>query len=258
MDTYTRPWPRSTPHSADNPATLRIYDTTLRDGTQREGISLSVDDKIRIAMRLDELGVAYIEGGWPGSNPKDVEFFSRARDLEWLHARLTAFGATCPAGGNPEDDPNLRALLDSGAPVCTIVGKASLFHVREVLRTTAYENLRMISDSVSYLVGEARSVVFDAEVANMAPDEHAPYVGRSAFAHKGGLHAAAMRRDPRSYQHVEPTTVGNRMRVVVSELAGRGSLLSKAEELGITIYHRGVMAGVGGRCRVRSVAWLRS
>jgi 2-isopropylmalate synthase len=346
---------------------VHIYDTTLRDGTQREGISLSSDDKIRIACRLDELGVAFIEGGWPGSNPKDADFFERALELDWANALIAAFGATCRVGSNPEDDPNIRALIDSHAPVCTVVGKAWTLHVDEVLRTTRDENLRIISESVSYLVAEGRRVVFDAEhffdgyradptyaldtvraaalagaetvtlcdtnggalpwlvektvrevadavscplgihthndsgcgvantlaavrggaslvqgtingygercgnadlcaiipdlelkmqrrglpeghlsqlsdvarfvaeVANLAPDPQRPYVGRSAFAHKGGLHAAAMRRNPDSYQHVDPEQVGNQTRVVVSELAGRSSLISKAEELGLTI-----------------------
>jgi 2-isopropylmalate synthase len=108
---------------------IRIYDTTLRDGTQREGISLSRDDKLRIATRLDRLGVAFIEGGWPGSNPKDAEFFARARDMDWQHALIAAFGSTRRAGQAPEADPNLQALLEAGTPVCTVVGKSSNLHV---------------------------------------------------------------------------------------------------------------------------------
>jgi len=344
---------------------IQIYDTTLRDGTQREGISLSCDDKIRIARRLDELGVSFIEGGWPGSNPKDAEFFDRARDIPWQTAKVAAFGSTCRVGGGPEDDSNIKALLDSGAPVCTVVGKTWTLHVTEVLRTTFDENLRIIERSLAYLRERGRRVVYDAEhffdgyradakyalatlqaairggaetlvlcdtnggslpwqvgevvravrdavrhplgihahndsetavanslaavnegaiqvqgtvngygercgnanlcsvipalelklglaalpegrlrtlaeasrfvseVANIAPDEHLPYVGKSAFAHKGGIHVAAMRRNATSYQHVDPDLVGNRMRVVVSELSGRGNLLSKAEELGL-------------------------
>jgi 2-isopropylmalate synthase len=344
---------------------IQIYDTTLRDGTQREGISLSCDDKLRVAQRLDELGVAFVEGGWPGSNPKDAEFFQRARDIEWRRAKIAAFGSTCRAGGAPEDDANIRALLDSGAPVCTVVGKSWTMHVIDVLRTTLEENLRIIEKSLAYLRANGRRVVYDAEhffdgyradrayatetlraavrggaetlvlcdtnggslpwqiaevvravkaelghplgihahndsecavanslsavaegaiqvqgtvngygercgnanlvsiipalelkmgikalpegrlrtltelshfvaeVANLAPDEHLPYAGRSAFAHKGGIHVAAMRRNAESYQHVVPELVGNEMRVVVSELSGRGNLLSKAEELGL-------------------------
>ena len=352
---------------------VQIYDTTLRDGTQREGISLSCEDKLRIARCLDDLGVAFIEGGWPGSNPKDAEFFERARDLPWQRAKIAAFGSTCRVGGGPEDDANIRALLESGAPVCTVVGKTWTLHVTDVLRTTREENLRIIEASLAYLREHGRRVIYDAEhffdgyradpayavetlraavrggaetlvlcdtnggslpwqiaevvravkaivkaplgihahndsetavanslaavhegaihvqgtingygercgnanlcsvipalelklgtpclpeghlrtlyevahlvaeVANLAADEHLPYVGKSAFAHKGGIHVAAMRRNVTSYQHVVPELVGNQQRVVVSELSGRGNLLSKAEELGL-----GAGADVGG------------
>ncbi len=344
---------------------IQIYDTTLRDGTQREGISLSVEDKLRIARRLDELGVTFIEGGWPGSNPKDAEFFACAREIQWQSATIAAFGATCRVGGSPEDDANIKALLDSGAPVCTVVGKTWTLHVTDVLRTTLDENLRIIEASLAFLKAAGRRVIYDAEhfydgyradpayaletlkaairggaetlvlcdtnggslpwqiaettravkaalnhplgihahndsetavanslaavvegavqiqgtingygercgnanlcsliptlelklgkrclpegrlktiseaskfvaeVANLAHDSHLPYVGTSAFAHKGGIHVAAMRRTAASYQHVDPDVVGNTMRVVVSELSGRGNLLSKAEEYGV-------------------------
>src|SRR5579883_2384562 len=129
-----------------------IYDTTLRDGTQREGISLSATDKIRIARTLDALGVSYLELGWPGSNPKDAEVFARARDVEWRSARVSAFGSTRRAGTGPEDDPQVRALLATGAPVCAIFGKTSVTHVRQVLRAATDENLRMIEETVAYLV----------------------------------------------------------------------------------------------------------
>ncbi len=355
---------------------IQIYDTTLRDGTQREGISLSCDDKLRIARRLDALGVAFIEGGWPGSNPKDAEFFERARDIPWQTARVAAFGSTCRVNGGPEDDANIKALLDARTPVCTVVGKTWLLHVTDVLRTTPDDNLRIIEKSLAFLREQGRCVVYDAEhffdgwradpsyaletlraavrggaetlvlcdtnggslpwqvgevvravkakldhplgihahndsecavasslaavhagavqvqgtvngygercgnanlcsiipaielkmggrclpegrlatlhevshlvaeVANLAPDEHLPYVGKSAFAHKGGIHVAAMRRNAVSYQHVEPALVGNEMRVVVSELSGRGNLLSKAEELGLALGSGGDVAGV--------------
>src|SRR5512143_328135 len=141
----------SSSEAREGPPMIQIYDTTLRDGTQREGISLSCEDKLRIARRLDELGVAFIEGGWPGSNPKDAEFFERARDLPWSTAQLTAFGATCRVGGSPEDDANVRALVDARTPVCTVVGKTWTLHVAEVLRTTADENLRLIEQSLGYL-----------------------------------------------------------------------------------------------------------
>ncbi len=344
---------------------IQIYDTTLRDGTQRTDISLSVSDKLNIAHRLDDLGVAFIEGGWPGSNPKDAEFFLRAVDIPWKTAQISAFGSTCAANKNPEDDENIRALLDAGTPVCTVVGKTSSLHVMDVLRTTRENNLRMIEESLAYLKAQGRQVIYDAEhlfdgykedpvyaletlraairggaetlvlcdtnggsmpwevtdivrtiqadlkhplgihthndsecavantlaavrqgciqvqgtingygercgnanlcsiipdlelklgmtcmpngnlaklfdlshyvaeVANLAPDEHLAYVGRSAFAHKGGIHVAAMRRNPHSYQHIDPELVGNSMAVVVSELSGKGNLLSKAEENGM-------------------------
>ena len=341
---------------------IQIYDTTLRDGTQSEGFTLSGIDKVRIAKRLDAIGVAFIEGGWPGSNPKDAEFFERAQDMEFKHSLVTAFGSTCRVQGGPEDDANIKALLDSKTPVCTIFGKTWTLHVTDVLQTTLEENLRIIEHSVAYLREQGRRVIYDAEhffdgykadpsyaletlqaavrggaetvvlcdtnggtlpwdleriirdlkpalahpfgihthndsgcavvnsligvregaiqvqgtingvgercgnanlcsiipdlelkmnlqclpdgnivrltdlshfvmeVANVTPDEHLPFVGKSAFAHKGGVHVAAMRRSVQSYQHVEPEKIGNKMRVVVSDLSGRGNLLSKAEE----------------------------
>jgi 2-isopropylmalate synthase len=351
---------------------IQIYDTTLRDGTQSEGFNLSASDKVRIAQKLDDLGVAFIEGGWPGSNPKDVEFFDRARDMAWKNAKIAAFGSTCRVKGGPDDDANIKALLKSGAPVCTIFGKTWTLHVKDVLLTTLEDNLRIIEQSVAYLRSQNRRVIYDAEhffdgykadsvyaietlkaamrggaetlvlcdtnggtmpweiesiiremkdslwgldaasplghppfgihthndsdcavvnslvavregaiqvqgtingvgercgnanlvsviadlelkmglkclpeggltkltdlshfvdeVANLTPNDHQPYVGKSAFAHKGGVHVAAMRRSAQSYQHVAPETVGNKMRVVVSDLSGRGNLLSKAEE----------------------------
>jgi len=346
---------------------IQIYDTTLRDGTQSEGFTLSSNDKVRIAQKLDELGVAFIEGGWPGSNPKDVEFFERARDIQWKNALIAAFGSTCRVKGGPEDDANIKALLDSQTPICTIFGKTWTLHVREVLLTTLEDNLRIIEQSVAYLKANGKRVIYDAEhffdgykadasyaletlcaairggaetvvlcdtnggtlpwevehiirdlkpalahpfgihthndsecavvnslaairegaiqvqgtingvgercgnanlisimadlelkmgyqclpegnisnlydlshfvaeVANITPDEHLPFVGKSAFAHKGGVHVAAMRRSAQSYQHVEPELVGNKMRVVVSDLSGRGNLLSKAEEHGVEV-----------------------
>jgi 2-isopropylmalate synthase len=346
---------------------VQIYDTTLRDGTQREGLSLSAADKIRIARLLDGLGVAFIELGWPGSNPKDAEAFERARDLPWSTAVLSAFGSTRRAACSPDGDPQVAALLATRTPVCTIFGKSSLLHVREVLRISCEENLRMIFETVRYLVESGRRVIYDAEhffdgyredpefaletlraaagagaesivlcdtnggtlpweieqrvgavvkalgvrvgvhahddagcgvansvaavragaahvqgtingygercgnanlcsivpnlelkmgrrcirdgalaelthvawqiaeIANLAPDAHAAYVGRSAFAHKGGVHVAAIRRHPRAYEHVDPALVGNRTRVVVSELSGRGNVLAKAEEYDVEL-----------------------
>jgi 2-isopropylmalate synthase len=142
---------------------IQVYDTTLRDGSQRKDISLLCNDKLRIAQRLDELGVAFIEGGWPGSNPKDVEFFERARRMTRKTALISAFGSTCQANLDPAEDPNIRALLEAETPVCTIFGKSSVLHVTEVLRTTKDNNLRMIEQSVAYLRGQGRRVIYDAE-----------------------------------------------------------------------------------------------
>ena len=345
---------------------VQIYDTTLRDGTQREGISLSCDDKLKIAAGLDDLGVDFIEGGWPGSNPKDADFFRRVKGIKLHNAVITSFGSTCRVGGDPSTDPNIRSLLDAQTEVCTVVGKTSMLHVTEVLQTTPAENLRIIRESVAYLIRNGRRVIYDAEhffdgykldrsyslatlqaaadggaevmvlcdtnggsmpwevasivravgqesiaplgihthndgecavanslmavsegcvqvqgtlngygercgnanlisviadlelklgmqclpegclrkltelshfvaeVTNLSPDEHLAYVGKSAFAHKGGIHVAAIRRSSQSYQHIDPALVGNQSRVVVSELSGRGNLLSKAEEFGLT------------------------
>jgi 2-isopropylmalate synthase len=144
-------------------AKIELYDTTLRDGTQMEGISLSVEDKLKIARRLDDVGVHYIEGGWPGSNPKDAEFFARIGELKLRNATIAAFGATRRAGATAEDDPNLKALVDAKTKVVTIVGKASERQVTEVLETTAEENLAMLADSVRYLKNRGLTVFFDAE-----------------------------------------------------------------------------------------------
>ncbi|MBE7453455.1 MAG: citramalate synthase [Kofleriaceae bacterium] len=347
---------------------VEVYDTTLRDGAQRAGISYSVEDKLRIARALDELGVTFIEAGWPGSNPKDAAFFERARVEPWRHATLCAFGATRRAGVTPAEDANLIALLDAGTPVCTIFGKSSRFQATEILRASPEDNLQMIADSVAFLRAAGRRVIYDAEhffdgfaadpayalatlaaaagagaetvvlcdtnggtlpwdvatavaaarahlgaggprlgihahddsgcatasslaavragarhvqgtingygercgnadltavipglalklgltalppgrltalpavarlvaeVANLAPDEHAAYVGGHAFAHKGGVHVAAMMRHPASYQHIDPAAVGNAARFVVSELSGRANLVEKAAALGL-------------------------
>ncbi|HCU97755.1 MAG TPA: citramalate synthase [Chloroflexi bacterium] len=355
---------------------IKIYDTTLRDGTQREGISLSCDDKLRIAQRLDDLGVHYIEAGWPGSNPKDVEFFERMPELNLQNARITSFGSTCRANSDPDQDNNIKALLQSGTPTCTIVGKSWKLHVTEVLQTNLQENLRMIEQSIAFLKTNNKEVIYDAEhffdgyfndpeyametivyaaengadtivlcdtnggtmpwqigsilekirkklnitlgihthndagcavanaliavqngathvqgtingygercgnanlcsiipdlelkmgisclpenninklyetshfiaeVANLSPNEHQPYVGHSAFAHKGGIHVSAMRRNPMSYQHIDPELVGNKMRTIVSELSGQGNLHSKAEEFGIKLDEKETVATV--------------
>ena len=346
---------------------IYLYDTTLRDGTQREGISLSVDDKLKIAQRLDDFGVHYIEGGWPGSNPKDAEFFARALEIDFQHAKLAAFGATLKKDKAPEDDLNIQMLLEAGTPVITLVGKSWDLHVTEVLETSLENNLEMIAKSVVYFVERGKEVIYDAEhffdgykanpayaldtlaaaansganavvlcdtnggtlpweieeictaiaaqidapfgihahddggcgvantlaavrvgaiqvqgtingygervgnanlttiipdlqlkmgkqcvpvdklnhltdlsyyvaeVANLPHDKHYPYVGSSAFAHKGGIHVAAMLKTERSYQHVDPTLVGNQRRTLVSELSGRGNVVDKSRQLGLDV-----------------------
>ncbi len=142
---------------------VAIYDTTLRDGTQREGISLSVADKLKVTRLLDDLGVSYIEGGWPGSNPKDAAYFEAVRELPLRHAKVAAFGSTCRKGARPEEDENIRALVEAHTPVVTVVGKTSMLHVRDVLQTTPEENLRMIRESVAYLKSLGKEVIYDAE-----------------------------------------------------------------------------------------------
>ncbi len=346
-------------------ASVQIYDTVLRDGTQREGISLSVVDKLHIAQKLDELGIHFIEGGWPGSNPKDAEFFERARHLPLANSALVAFGSTRKPKTKAATDVNLQALANAGVKVITLVAKSSELQVTRVLETTLDENLSMIADSITYLKARGLSVFLDAEhffdgfesnsayalhvlemaaqagadclilcdtrggalpgevmaaieaarkvttvplgihahndselavantlaavragvsqvqgtingygercgnanlcsvipalklkmgidcitdaqltkltevshyiseEANLAPDPFLPYVGTSAFSHKAGYHVAALSKWIDSYQHIDPAQVGNKKRVVVSELSGRRNILQKAEELNI-------------------------
>ena len=360
---------------------MQVYDTTLRDGAQREAISYSVVDKLAVARLLDEFGVGFIEGGWPGAMPKDTEFFSRARnELNLKHAVFVAFGATRKAGVRVQDDKQVRALLDAETPAVTLVAKSDVRHVERALRTTREENLAMVHDSVAHLVGEGRRVFLDlehffdgyafdpdytasvaaaalaagaeaavmcdtnggmlpsritrtvtevrdrlaltlgisaeeavlrlgihcqndtscavantiaaveagvphfqctangygerpgnadlfavvanlqlklglpvlpegcvssmvrvahaiAEIANIAPDTHQAYVGSSSFAHKAGLHASAIKVDPLLYNHIEPAVVGNEMRILVTEMAGRASIELKSRELGIDLTH---------------------
>ena len=142
---------------------IKVYDTTLRDGTQGEGVSFSMEDKVRIAQRLDALGIHYIEGGWPGSNPKDLRFFKRVQDVVFKTAKITAFGSTRRPGVRPQEDPNLQALVEAGPPVVTIFGKSWDFHVTSALGTTLEENVAMIGDSVAYLLKHFEEVIFDAE-----------------------------------------------------------------------------------------------
>jgi len=347
--------------SARPPVT--VYDTTLRDGTQGTGISFSVQDKLRVAERLDEFGVHYIEGGWPGSNPKDAEFFAEAAKRNWRQAKLAAFGMTRRGGIKVSEDPQVRQLLAAETPVVTIVGKTWPLHVREVFGVTLEENLGMIRDTVAFLKDNGREVFYDAEhffdsyredadyslatvraaaeagaslvvlcdtnggslpdfvadatrkvasvlsapvgahthndcglgvanalaaveagavqvqgtmngygervgncnlttlvpllqlkvglplvpdlarltelsrfideVANIPPDIRAPFVGRAAFTHKGGLHANAVQKLARSYEHIDPSVVGNERVVSISDLSGQSNVLMKAVELGL-------------------------
>jgi 2-isopropylmalate synthase len=346
---------------------VQLYDTTLRDGTQKEGVSFSVVDKLNITQKLDELGIHFIEGGYPGSNPKDDEFFQKAKSLKLASSVLVAFGNTRRAKAKAEEDANLQALVKAGVKVVAVVGKSSELQVTRVLGTTPAENLSMIADSVAYLRSKGLTVFFDAEhffdgfkhnreyslrclataaeagasclvlcdtnggtlpneiaeavaaakkatrvplgihthndgelavanslaavsagvtqvqgtingygercgnanlcsiipnlklkmgidcisdeqlarltevshfvneTANLASDTSLPYVGTSAFSHKGGLHVSATMKWNESYQHIDPARVGNRQKVVVSELAGRGNILYKAKELGLDL-----------------------
>ena len=347
---------------------IDIYDTTLRDGSQGEGISFSVEDKVKIARRLDAFGIDYIEGGWPGSNPKDVEFFERMKSVTLTHAKLAAFGSTRRPNRRPEDDPNLQQLLDAGTPVVTFVGKSWDFHVTEALRLPLEENLVMIADTVKFYKAHGKETIFDAEhffdgwkrnpnyagqcldaalsagvdcvalcdtnggtlpneveaiveevtkrfpagrfaihthndtecgvantlvgvqsgcvqvqgtinglgertgnanltsiipslalklgydlscashltelselsaymdeIANVMPRTSAAYVGRSAFAHKAGLHIDAMRKNPETYIHLDPALVGNENRILVSEHSGSSAILEKVQKTGLDL-----------------------
>ncbi len=346
---------------------IYIYDTTLRDGAQGEGISFSSADKIRIAERLDAFGIHYIEGGWPGSNPKDMDFFTEAAKRKFKQAKVAAFGSTRRANTKCKDDPQIDMLVKANTPVVTLVGKTWSLHVREVIRTTPGENVAMIGDSVRFFKEHGKEVVYDAEhffdgyrddpcyamatlkaaqdsgvdivvlcdtnggtmpgevsritteviqqmkcavgihthndsgvgvanalaaieagavqvqgtingygertgncnmttvipclvlkmgydcvskenvrrlrdlsmfvddLANVRHDIRQPFVGATAFAHKGGIHVNAIEKVARSYEHIEPETVGNHRRVLVSELSGRSNILMKAHELGMDL-----------------------
>jgi 2-isopropylmalate synthase len=345
-----------------------LYDTTLRDGCQAEDVNFTLDDKLRIVERLDEFGVRYVEGGWPGSNPRDEEFFRAVRGLRLRHARVAAFGSTRRPGVRASQDRNLRLCLQAETPVVTIVGKTWDLHVRDDLRIPLDENLDVIRDSMAFLAQRCDEVVFDAEhffdgwaanpdyalaclraaadggaavlclcdtrggslptrvgeavrvvrehlpdlrlgihchndgelavansvaaveagcaqvqgtingvgercgnanlisvvgvlqlklgygcvrptqlrrlaglsrfvdeLANLEPDKRQPFVGQSAFAHKGGLHVAAVKKNRETYEHIDPAVVGNVQRVLVSDLSGRSNLLSKAEQFGLDL-----------------------
>ncbi len=343
-----------------------LYDTTLRDGTQGEGVSLSCNDKLKIAQKLDEFGVSYIEGGWPGSNPKDAEFFARQNELDLKNAKIAAFGSTRYKGTTCDKDANIQALVEANTPAVTLVGKSWDLHVTHILETHQEENLDMIIESVTYFKERGKEVIYDAEhffdgykaspnyamltltaavqggadcvvlcdtnggatpweveeiakrvsekfegvqvgihahndcelgvanslagvrggavhvqgtvngygervgnanlmsvipdlqlkmgydcvtddqlenltklsryvdeLANMTPNDRQAFVGNSAFAHKGGIHVAAIMKVEESYQHMDPVLVGNEKRTLVSELSGRGNIVSKAAEFGL-------------------------
>jgi 2-isopropylmalate synthase len=361
---------------------FQVYDTTLRDGAQQEGLSLSVQDKLAIATHLDDLGVGFIEGGWPGAIPKDTEFFRRAaEELTLKQAQLAAFGATRKPGVKVHDDPQVAALVDSLAPVVTLVAKSDIRHVERALRTTPEENLRMVTETVAYLREHGRRVFLDAEhffdgyrfdpayavevvraaaaagaevvalcdtnggmlpnevtdvvgsvltsspaligihchndtgcavanslaavaagalhvqgtlngygertgnadlvtvlsnlelklgkqvlpagrlkevtriahtvneIANVQPYNRQPYVGASAFAHKAGLHASAIKVDPDLYQHTDPALVGNDMRMLISDMAGRASIELKGKELGFDLTDRDLLGRITDRVK---------
>jgi 2-isopropylmalate synthase len=346
---------------------IDLYDTTLRDGCQAEDIAFTVEDKLRIVERLDDFGVRFIEGGWPGSNPRDETFFAEAKRLRLKHARLAAFGSTRRVGVRASDDPNLRKLLQAETPVVTIFGKTWELHVREDLRISKLQNLEVIHDSVAFLKAHVDTVIFDGEhffdgyredpefaleccraaadagadlvclcdtnggrlseeiaaataavrqavtcaigihchndselavanslvavqhgaaqvqgtingigercgnanlcsvaanlqlkmgykvvtatqlrqlrelshfvweLANAEPNKRQAFVGLSAFAHKGGIHVAAVQKNPLTYEHIDPALVGNRQRVLVSDLSGRSNILYKAQEFGMDV-----------------------
>ena len=346
---------------------VKIYDTTLRDGAQTEGISFTVEDKIKIAKLLDQLGAHYIEGGWPGSNPKDIEFFRRIKDVNFKNAKIVAFGSTRRANIKPEDDQNLKEMVASGAPAVAIFGKSWDFHVTDALKIPLDENIRMIEDSIRFLKKQGKEVIFDAEhffdgykanpkyalrslkaaekggadilclcdtnggtlafetqkimndvkkkvkkplgihahndsecavsvscmavycgatqvqgtingygercgnanlcsiipilklklkidcvsdeqlkmltevsrhvaeIANLPQPANMPFVGRSAFTHKAGIHVSAVLKHPGTYEHIKPALVGNEQRVTVSELSGASNLLYKAKSYGVDL-----------------------
>lgn len=346
---------------------VRLYDTTLRDGTQAEDISFLVADKVRIAQLLDDLGIHYIEGGWPGSNPKDIAFFKDIKKISLKQAKIAAFGSTRRAKSTPAEDNNIRTLIQAEPDTVTIFGKTWDFHVREALRISLEQNLELINDSLAYLKEHVAEVVYDAEhffdgykanpnyaiktlqaaeqagvdcialcdtnggtmpfevgriidevkkhiktplgihahndsecavanslvavehgavqvqgtingfgercgnanlcsiapalnlkmglpcmsesqlhslrvvsrtvyeLANLVPNKHQPYVGNSAFAHKGGVHVSAIQRHPETYEHIRPEKVGNVTRILVSDLSGRSNILAKAEEFNINL-----------------------
>src|SRR5438132_319805 len=216
---------------------VEIYDTTLRDGSQGLGVSFSVLDKIRIAERLDQFGVHYIEGGWPGSNPKDIEFFDEAKRKTFRNARLAASGATRRKGVTAE--ANALAALDAGATHVqgTINGigeRTGNCNLTSVIPTLAFKYKRDSIPQESLATLKEMSQFVD-EIANMRPNPRLPWVGAAAFSHKGGQHVNAVQKLQRSYEHIDPALVGNSRHVLMSELAGRSNIIMKARELGFDV-----------------------
>ena len=197
---------------------VQIYDSTLRDGAQSEGISFSVEDKVMVACRLDALGIHYIEGGWPNpTNMKDLEFFERVRDCEFGSAKVVAFGSTCRVGSFPEDDLILGTLLRAGTDVVTLFGKSWTLHVSDVLRVTLDDNLRIIMDSCGWLKENGREVIYDAE--------------HFFDGYKAGVHVDAMLKESATYEHCRAEMVGNRRRFLLSEQSGGGAIVSRLDHL---------------------------
>ena len=236
---------------------IKIYDTTLRDGTQGEGVSFSMEDKVRLATRLDALGIHYIEGGWPGSNPKDLRFFRRMQDVSFKHAKLAAFSMTRRAGGSAEADANMQALVAAGAPVATIVGKSWDFHVTEALGTTREENLAMIEDTIAWLRPKMDEVMFDAEhffdgfranreyaLATLQAAEHAGAHWMVLCDTNGGTLPAQLVEILREVKKVVRTPLGIHVHND-AECAVANSLAAVAEGVGQV---QGTMNGFGERC----------
>src|SRR5437899_3191713 len=235
---------------------LYLFDTTLRDGAQTNGVDFTLADKVAIAQMLDAFGLDYIEGGYPGANPTDTQLFSEPRKLD---ATFTAFGMTRRPGRSTSNDPGLGALLDAKADAICFVAKSWDYHVRVALECTPEENLASIRDSVRAAKAKGREVLLDCEhrfdvavteaklkqlaqashrldeMLNRAPNRHAPYVGESAFATKAGIHASAIMKDPATYEHVPPDRVGNRRKLLVSDQSGKSNVLAELDRIGLKV-----------------------
>src|SRR5437660_806412 len=226
---------------------IAIYDTTLRDGSQGEGVNFSLQDKLLITAQLDAVGFDYIEGGYPLSNPKDAAYFRAVRDLDLKHARVAAFGMTRRRDVAAEDDVGMRALVGAATPVVTIVGKSWDFQAREVLGVSLEENLRMIADSLAFCAAHVAEVLYDAEHFFDGYKRNPDYALRTVQAaaeagaacvvlcdtNGGSLPEEVARTNAESYEHIEPAAVGNERRVLVSELSGKSNIAEKLGEYGL-------------------------